>query len=628
MTTTESFESADRHLRPTMSMTQLMFIGVSSQIGSGWLFAVLAAAGVAGPAAVIAWVIASLLIALIAVAYLEISTMLPRSGAVLRYPYLTHGKFTGWVVGWAYWLAVVSIPPIEAEAVLTYLGGAFPDAGLYTTVQGVPVLSWPTGILCGIGLMIIFFLLNFFGARLFGESNRWMTIWKLLIPTATFCFLFAIFKGSNFTSYGGFMPHGIAPVFQSISTSGILFALITFRQSLDFGGEVRNPQRNIPLATYGTLAIPLVIYVLLQLAFIGSIDWSDMGIAAGDWSSLETSSWADGPFFHALNAAGIAAFASFGTVLLIDAGVSPAGAGLINMGAATRGSYGFSLYRNLPRAFQRMNRFGIPWIALASSLVVGCLFFIPAPSWYQLIGFTSAATVLTYIMGGVGLVVLRRTAPSLYRPFRLRWTTMWALLGFLAAVLLLYWAGFSTLINMLAATFIGLTLFAGYSAWKYGWCRRGPAIVLAVVFLAVWIYVNRAGGWVLTTTGEHTPRSWSFGLYDIVFSAVVVAFCLVLWFMSNEEGRKHIRSGAWVVFLLLATIPVSYYGFYGPSDNSPIAFPWATVIEIGIGIVAYVWGVASGMETDEIREIVASAEAREAAEAEEGRASTADPQEA
>jgi hypothetical protein len=39
-TTIDSFEAADRHLRPAMSMTQLMFIGASPQIGSGWLFAV------------------------------------------------------------------------------------------------------------------------------------------------------------------------------------------------------------------------------------------------------------------------------------------------------------------------------------------------------------------------------------------------------------------------------------------------------------------------------------------------------------------------------------------------------------------------------------------------------------
>ena len=610
----DDFEASDRRLKPTMSLTQLMFLGVGSQIGSGWLFAVLPAAGIAGPAAALAWIIASILIALIALAYLEVGTMLPRSGAVLRYPYLTHGAFTGWILGWGYWLAVVSIPPIEAEAVLTYLGGAFPHAGLYATVRGVPVLSWPIGILCAVGLMLIFFLGNFFGARFFGESNRWLTWWKIVVPTGTFCFLFAVFNGGNFTSYGGITPHGVAPIFQAISTSGIMFALITFRQSLDFGGEVRNPQRNIPLATYGTLAIPLVIYTLLQVAFVGALDWHDMGLHPGQWGKLATSSWASGPFFHELQATGLASFAAFGTVLLIDAGISPSGTGLINMGAATRGSYGFGVFRNIPSVFTRINRFGIPWVGLISSLVIGCLFFIPAPSWYQLIGFTSAATVLTYIMGGVGLPVLRRTAGGLHRPVRLRWAGMWAPVGFVAAVLLLYWAGFVILVNVFAATFIGLALFAWYSSWRMGWTNPVAAGVLGTVFLGAWIYVSRMGGWVLTIGTGQRPGSWSFPVYDVAFSAAVVFFCVALWALSSAEGRRHIRSTAWVIFLLLATFPLVYYGFYGPLKQPAIAFPWATLIEIGIAVITYVWGVRSGFATEEIRSIVRAAESAKSAD--------------
>lgn len=607
------FEAADRHLSPSMSLTQLMFLGVGSQIGSGWLFAVLPAAGIAGPAAVLSWVIASALITLIAIAYVEIATMLPRSGAVLRYPYLTHGAFTGWILGWAYWLAVVSIPPIEAVAVLTYLGGAFPESGLITTAQGVTILTWPLGILCGIGIMILFFLLNFFGVQLLGETNRWVTWWKILIPAVTFCMLFAIFNGSNFVAYGGFTPNGIAPIFHAISTSGIMFSLITFRQSLDFGGEVRNPSRNIPLATWGTLAIPLVVYVLLQIAFIGALDWSDMGLAPGQWGELATSVWASGPFFHALNAAGIAAFAAFGTVLLIDAGVSPAGAGWINLGASTRGVYGFSLHGNLPRFFQRMSRFGIPWPALVASIVVGCLFLVPLPSWYQLVGFTSAAAVLTYIAGGVGLPVLRRTAPGLERPFRLRYYGVWSLVAFLAAVLLLFWAGFTILVNVFAATFVGLTIFSCYYARRRGWVQPQAAWTLGGVFFVAWIFINRAGGWVLTATGEQAPGSWSFPLYCSVFSAAVVAFCVALWALSNEEGRHHVAATGWLVFLLLATFPMVYYGFYGPLQDPPLAFPWATVAELGVGAIAYFWGVRSGFETEEVRAIVAESGEQESA---------------
>ncbi|MGH3321636.1 MAG: APC family permease [Streptosporangiaceae bacterium] len=603
------FEAADRHLRRSMSLTQLLFLGVSAQIGSGWLFAVLAAAGIAGPAAAVSWIVACILIGLIALAFAEISGMLPRSGAIVRYPYLTHGAFSGWIIGWAYWLSAVSIPPIEAEAVLTYVGGRFPQAGLLSTQKGVTVLSWPVGIGAGVGLMLVFFCLNYFGARFLSESNRWVTIWKLLIPTLTFCFLFAVFDSGNYTSFGGIAPFGAAPVFHAISTSGIIFSLIGFRQALDYGGEVRNPQRNIPIATWGSIAIPLVIYTALQLAFVGSIDWGDMGLNPGSWGDLVTSSWASGPFFKALDATGVAAFAAFGTVLLIDAGISPGATGWVYLGTSTRTAYGLSIHGNAPRPFQLMNRFGIPWLALLGSAVIGCLFYIPAPSWYQLVGFISAAAVLTFITGGVGLPVLRRTAPELARPFRLGWAAFWAPIGYLAAVLILYWWGFAILANVFAATFVGLPLFAWYLAWKRGWVSPAAGGVLGAVFLGAWIYVNDRGGWVLTASGSQRPGSWPFPVYDIAFSAAVVFFCAALWVLSKAEGRRHIERTGWLIWLILATFPLSYYGFYGPLDHAPIGFPWGTLIEIGIGLVGYAWGVRSGFATDEIRSIVEGSKA-------------------
>ena len=598
------FEAADRKLRRTLSLPQLLFLGVSAQIGSGWLFAVLKAAGVAGPAATVSWLIAGVLIGLIALAYAELATMLPRSGAIVRYPYLTHGAFGGWMIGWAYWLSAVSIPPIEAEAVVTYVGGKFPGAGLLEQKAGVPVLAWPWGIAFGVGLMLLFFALNFFGIRLLSESNKWVTIWKLVIPTATFCFLFAVFRSSNFTAFGGFAPHGTASVFHALGTTGIIFSLLGFRQALDYGGESRNPQRDIPIATWGSIMIPVALYIVLQVAFLGALNWHSAGIAPGDWSGLTDSTWASGPFFHELNAAGIAALSSFGTVLLIDAGVSPSGTGWVYLGTATRTLYGLGIHRNLPRVFERVSRFGIPWLALLGSLVVGCVFFIPAPSWYQLVGFISAAAVLTYVSGGVGLTVLRRTAPTLERPFRLRWAGLWSVLGFLAAVEILYWSGFTVLVNVFAASFLGLGLFGWYYGWRAGWMHRTVTVALGTVFLAVWIWINRMGGWVLTATGKQAAGGWSFGIYDGAFSAAVLVFCAAMWLLSKPTGKRHIAAAAWFVALLLAIFPLSYFGHYGPLASPGLDFPWDVLVAAGIGGVAYAWGVRSGFETDEIRAIV------------------------
>ncbi|WP_207344454.1 APC family permease [Arthrobacter sp. E3] len=602
-----TFESADSGLKRNLSLTQLLLLGVSAQIGSGWLFGVLAAAGVAGPAAILSWIIASVLVFLIALTYLELGAMLPRSGAIVRYTFLSHGAFSGWIIGWAYWLSVVSIPPIEAEATLTYLGGRFPETGFLTTVDGVQLLSWPQGIVSGFILMAVFFILNFFGARFLAESNRWVTLWKIALPTLTFIFLFFILNGSNFTSYGGFAPLGVPPIFHAIATTGIIFSLLGFRQALDYGGEVRNPQRNVPLATIGSIAIPAVIYTLLQVAFIGAINWKDMGLQGGQWDKLTTGGWADGPLFHALDSANLAALAALGTFLLIDAAISPMATGWVYLGTGARTGYGLGVHRNVPRKFTVSNRFGIPWLALLVSAVVGCVFFVPAPSWYQLVGFISSAAVLTYIMGGVGLPVLRKTAAALERPFRLRAFHFWSPISFLAAVLILYWSGFSTLTNVITATFIGLPFFTAYYAWKSGWIRPVISGILSVVFFVLWIWMSTVSGWVLTGGNGARPGAWPFVVYYVVFCVLVLAFCGAVWLFSNAVGRRHVNATWWLIWLLLASMLVGYLGVYGPLDDPIFKFPWGMGVELLVGIVTYIWAVHSGFETDEIKDIVASA---------------------
>lgn len=601
-----TLEDSDRQLRRSMSTVQLLLLGVGAQIGSGWLFAVLAAAGVAGPAAIVSWIVAGALFTIIALAWMEVGAMLPRSGAIVRYPQMTHGVFTGWVIGWIYWLSVVTIPALEAEAVLTYLGGKFPQTGLLATRAGVTLLTWPRGILAGVGLMLLFFVLNIFGARLLAEANRWVTLWKLVIPTVTFCMLFVVLDGSNFSSFGGFAPFAAAGIFQAISTAGIAFSYLGFRQALDFGGEVRNPARAIPIATLGSIIIPMIIYTLLQAGFLGSIHWASAGLHPGQWAKLESSSWAAGPFFHALSAAGIAALAAFANVLLADAVISPTGTGWIYLGTTTRVGYSLSVQRLVSGVLRWMNRWGIPWPSAIAALVVGCLFFAPAPSWYRLVSFISAAAVVTYVTGGAGLPVLRRTAPGLHRPYRLSRAWLWAPAGYAASMLIVYWSGFTTIVNLLAAMFIGLPVYTAYAARRREWIQPIWAWTISVVFLGAWIYINQAGGWILTGSTGQRAGAWGFSTYDPAFSAAVVFFCVAAWAASSTEGRRHIRSGAWLIALLLATLPLSYFGAYGPLKHPGLAFPWGSLIEIGIAVASYYWAVASGFSTEEIRDVLQS----------------------
>jgi amino acid transporter len=201
--------------------------------------------------------------------------------------------------------------------------------------------------------------------------------------------------------------------------------------------------------------------------------------------------------------------------------------------------------------------------------------------------------VLTFIMGGVQLTVFRRTAPNLERPFRLPAARIMAPLGFLAAVMIFYWAGYDVLTYVFAAVFLGLPIYTWVHAPRRGYQSARAGTLIGVPFLAAWV--------VIEYFGDISRKSLPHGLYFALLSAAVLVYTGLVYLVSNEDGRFPIRRSGWVLFLLLGTYVLSYYGTYGPLDNPPV--PYDNLVALGVGIVAYYWAVASGYETAEIREI-------------------------
>ena len=621
---TAEFEAADNNLVKSLNFNHLLFLSVTALIGSGWLFAALASSAVAGPAAIIAWLVGGVLVILIAFTYMEPAGMLPRSGAIVRYPALTHGAYTGWIMGWAYWLSAITVPAIEAEAVVTYVGSQFPTSGIDHTVVtktgNVVEMAWPKGILFGIGLMIVFFVLNYFGIRLLAEVNRWLTWWKIIIPALTAVFLFTIVKSTNYSSLSfhgssGFSPYGTAAIFGAISSTGILFAFLGFRQALDYAGEAKKPQAHVPLATVLSVLIAMVIYVAIQIAFTGAVNWGSAGVHPGDWAALGGSSWGAAPLVSAFKAAGVGWLGTWATILVVDAGISPSATGWVYLGTSARTNYGLSVHGNLPKSFQQPNKWHIPWVSLVVATVIGSLFFFPAPSWYKLVGFISAATALTYIMGGVGTVVMRRHAGTLHRPVRL--PAMWFLapLGYAAAWMLVYWSGYGTLVQVYGTVFLGLPIFVWYYARVNGWfstaAKLWSAQIMSVVFLAAWVYIQYEGGWLLRVNpGLSAP--WGFWTYYLAELADVAFFFIVLWLLSRTDVRRHVVSAIWIPVGLFALLPVSFYGVYGPvglqTKAASILFPWDSLLALAIGIVVFGLAVVSGFRTPELGQIVEASE--------------------
>src|SRR5882672_5689926 len=120
-TPTTTTGSGTHTLQRTVGFWGLTFISLGSIIGSGWLLGALTAATKAGPASLLSWVLAAIMLAVLALIHAELGGAYPASGGTARFPLFAFGTLAGFTAGWATWLQAVAIAPIEVEASISYL---------------------------------------------------------------------------------------------------------------------------------------------------------------------------------------------------------------------------------------------------------------------------------------------------------------------------------------------------------------------------------------------------------------------------------------------------------------------------------------------------------------------------
>jgi amino acid transporter len=504
-TTTESSPELKRHV----GVVGLLFASVGSIIGSGWLFGALNASMAAGPAAIISWALGGLLILLIALVYAELGTMMPLSGGVVRYPHMAFGHLASFTSGWVTYVAVATTAPIEVMAALQY-GTKYAPFTTAHTVNGEPVYTLTTlGYIAAVLLMAVFVVVNYFGVRWFARINNALVGWKIFIILLVIAaFFLSAFHGENFTSHG-FAPDGVHGIFTAIATSGIVFSYLGFRQGIELAGETDNPRRNVPIAVVGSVLLTGLIYVLLQVAFIGALDPGTLA-DSGSWSKLSfTNDF--GPLAALATALGLGWLA---VLLYIDAIVSPGDTGLIYTTITSRISFAMARNRNAPRILERTNDNGVPMVGLVLAFVIGLIAFLPFPSWQQLVGFITSATVLSFSSGPLVHAALRDQVPEHERPFRLPGGHVIPLLAFWGSNLIVYWSGWTTVWKLMVAVLIGFVLLAVFVA--SGQMKGEPLAVRS----GAWVFPWLIGLTVISYLGNYPePAAGNRDVLDFAVSA-------------------------------------------------------------------------------------------------------------
>ncbi|MFT9215251.1 MAG: APC family permease [Acetobacter malorum] len=505
------------HFKQRLGLFDLTMIGFGSIFGSGWLFAAAHVADMAGPASIVSWLIGGVAVLLIGLVYCELGAALPLAGSVVRYPEQAHGSTAAFLTGAMTTIAFSSLISIEIVAARQYADAWI--GGLSRNASGDPTLA---GWLVQFAIMVVLYAINRRGIGSFALINNIVTVFKFLVPTLVIVLLLAYMHPGNFSLHG-FAPHGFQGVETAISAGGVIFAYLGLTPILSVASEVRNPQRTIPIALVASITLAMLVYLLLQTAFIGALP---ANLLMDGWNGIATRLAL--PFHDIAVQLGLSFLA---LMVVTDAILSPTGTGNIYMSATARVVYAWSKSGTFFPVFQRMNtQRGVPDKALLLTFGLALFWTLPFPSWQALIGVVSSALMLSYAMAPTSAAALRRSRPDLHRPFRLPYFNLLSPLAFAIASLIVIWTGWTTLCWLMPALLVLTAIFMSVAR------RRLSS--------AEWTQELRSSLWMPAYFVGLLALSWSgpfqgTGLLNHVWDDIaVVVFALIIHHWAATCGLQ------------------------------------------------------------------------------------------
>ncbi len=427
-------------------------IGVGGMIGAGIFVLTGIAAGVAGPALVLAFLLNGLVTTLTAMAYAELGSAFPEAGGGYLWVKEGLGGMQGFLAGWMSWFAHVAAGSLYALGFGRFAGELWVSADLPTfglpEEDAIRVLTLALMTL----IILLFTLINYLGASETGTIGNVVTMTKVLI-LAVFVFfgLIAMFRQAGWTEHftQDFLPNGWGGLLAAMGLTFIAFE--GYEIIAQSGEEVVNPKRNIPRAIFGAIGLVVVIYVLVGIVSLGAATPPE-GMPIYQYlaqaKEVAVVRVAEQTFPWGIGA----------VVLLLSGLVSTMSALNATTYSSSRVSFAMGRDHNLPAFFARIHprRHTPHWAVLCSG---GLMLLI---AWALPIEDVAAAAdvmfLLLFFQVNVTVMRLRHKMPHLDRGFRIPWMPVVPILALIAN-------------GMLAAYLFRFSPEAWYSA--LGWIVLG-----------------------------------------------------------------------------------------------------------------------------------------------------------
>ena len=436
MAPTRSHASLDRSIR----RWDLIGVVINGVIGAGIFGLPSKIFSLSGAHSIIAFGVCAVCVSLIVLSFAEVASRFSGTGGPYLYARETYGPTSGFTVGWLVWIARITSFAANCSLLPTYLDLFFHGAG-----SGLPRALIITGIVVTLAVV------NVTGVRLVANASNTLAIGKLL-PLAVF-----VIAGFFFLDPARF-SFAVAPNYHSFSQSVLLlvYAFTGFEMAVIPGGEIRNPQRNLPAALMAGMTIVVVFYILIQVVCIGTLP----GLATSQRPLADAA----------------ARFLGTGGAIMITAGMVVSLAGNLNVLilSASRLVFAMGEYGDLPGSLAFVHtRYRTPIVSIVLTTAV-MLVLTLSGTFIYLITLSTVSRLVTYFATCAALPVLRRRATAPRAAFLLPAGTIVAS----AALILIVWLLSNC--TLLEARDTGIALAAGLVIYAVNRVTRSSSSVTPV----------------------------------------------------------------------------------------------------------------------------------------------------
>lgn len=442
-------ESANSELKRTLGKWNLLLLGVGCIIGAGIFVRTGSAAALhAGPAVLLAFVVAGVVCAFAGLCYAELSSTLPVSGSAYTYGYTTLGEFVAWIMGMLLLLEYGLAASVVAVGWGGYVVSLLADFGLtipaqltgpagYTLMKdGAPVLvdgqtvttlfNLPAFLIC-----LALAALLCIGVSESAKVNNVIVAIKVSVLVA-FIVVGGLIVLANVgelsaANWTPFIPpnegegrFGVEGIMRAASI--VFFAYIGFEAVSTAGQEARNPQKDMPFGIIGSLVVCTVIYMLVASIMTLLVPYNTLNVP--DPVAVVVDNF--GP-----------AWGWLAKTIKIGAIIGLTSVVLVLMYAQTRIFYTMARDGLLPKVFSRVHpRLKTP---VVNTILVGVITAVAAGFFdINVLGdMTSVGTLAAFAIVCLSVIYLRRSAPDLPRGFKVPFYPVLPILGILSCMYLI-----------------------------------------------------------------------------------------------------------------------------------------------------------------------------------------------